>query len=288
MNDIILRRENLGLSWGQDPFDMLYQMNPEIASLALAHIDGILTPEILPYVARFRELQSDEKIALMQHITDNLRIDADVEMNNAIYRTQQNIVRLQTEGVIEKAKIDGAALLDVSRLKYASRVKIVQEQVDGQKYISDNQLKATYIEAQALRDSIIKSEEIKALARENVSKNDLVARVKEAEYNYLARINEAETIRSIEDQRNTSSVVESYLTTQGEMYRALIDYQIRMRELDSEESKAAYGGLAKMTGSACNLLGKREDIQEVSVDAETPVGQVKLNVKLNKDKNDKK
>jgi len=262
-----------------DPIDALWRINPEIASLAYANRNGLLKPEILPYVARFRELQTTEKLGLLSYFTENSRIESNERINGVISRTQENIVRLKEGGAIERTKIEGQTLIDVSKLKYESRVRIVNAQMEGQRYLSDNQLRATHIEAQALRDSIISSERIRAIARMKESSDNLEGIIKTAEFNYLSRFNEAENLRATEDQRITADVVAAYLSVQGELYRDFMNYQIQIGKLKSRELGKTYEGLAKMTKSVCALLAQK-DAREVSIDAETPSGPIKLNVRL--------
>jgi len=262
-----------------DPIDAMWMINPEIASLAYANRNDLLKPEILPYVARFRELQTVEKLGVLNYLTENSRIELNERVNKVISRTQENIARLQESGAIERSKIEGQTLIDVSKLKYESRVRIVNAQMECQRYLSDNQLRATHIEAQALRDSIISSERIRAIARMKESSDNLEGVIKTAEFNYLSRFSEAEALRAIEDQRITADVVSAYLSVQGELYRSFMNYQIQIGKLKSQERSETFRGLAKMTKSVCVLLAEK-DAREVSIDAETPSGPIKLSVRL--------
>lgn len=66
------------------PLDVLHRVNPEIASLAYADNSGVMSPEVRPYVALFRKLQSDEKIALIESVTRKYGYDAQITINRIV------------------------------------------------------------------------------------------------------------------------------------------------------------------------------------------------------------
>lgn len=304
---------------GYDPFDALWRINPEIASIACANRDGILKTEIMPYVARFRELQTVEKLGVLDFLTENNRIGADERMNRVINQTHENIATIREGGAVERTRIRGETAIETTRLKYDAKVRIVNAQVEGQKYISDNELAATYIEAEALRDIIITSEKVRAVARmkesddkrrgiEKVAEYDFMARSKEAdaevegeairavarmkesddrlrgvvrkaELNYMARIKEAEVLRANEDEKSAQAVIVAYLSAQEQLMRYFFDYQMQRAKLKTARLKDAYEGLANLVKPSFELLAKK-DAKRLTIDALTLSGPIKLDIKL--------
>jgi hypothetical protein len=262
----IIRTDNLV---AYDSLDVLAHINPEIASLAYANKSGILTPEILPYIARFRELQTVDKLGLLNHIAECSRIDADERKNQVICDTQLGITKLREkgsttrtfmheQGETERMDLMCGAAVDINKLKYEANVRIIQEQMNGARYISDNQLRATHIQAEALRDSIIRGEEIRAMAKVRESQNTLIAVVKKAEFEYLARLGEAEALRAMGDQRMTAQIVARYLSVQASMYQQYLAHQLKKVEFVQ----------SSQTASKLKILS--HPIEEIVVRCESP------------------
>jgi hypothetical protein len=230
-----------------DPFDVLYHINSEIASLAYAHKAEILTPEILPYVAHFRSLQSNEKIALlgamvdklgiesnerialMGEITTRYGIDSDERKHNRSedglnFRTRiqaqtlDGICAREQAGMTEREIIHANSAYDLQKIKYEARRLIVENQGNVQKYLSDNEVKATQIEAEALAGAIRFSAE----ARRDGELGKANARVREAEIAYASGIARAEKMRDIASINQRGQITKAYIEAQAGIMRASV------------------------------------------------------------------
>ena len=273
-----------------DSLDVLAHINPEIASLVYANKSGILTPEILPYMARFRELQTVEKLGLLDHIAECSRIDADERKNQVVQVTKLGITKLREDGKTtrtfmhesgetERTGLMCRAAVDINKLKYEANVRIIQEQMSGARYISDNQLEATHVQAEALKYSIVRGEEIKAMARIKESQNNLAGIVKKAEFEYLARLGEAEALRAIGDQRMTAQIVARYLSVQASMYQQYLAHQLKKAEFVQRNTEAIYGNVADIVRSACQTLSDNGN-KKLTISGELPNGPIKLEFNL--------
>ncbi len=238
------------------PLDALYKINPEIASLAYANKEQWLTPEVLPAIGLFRKMQRDEKIATIAAIVNALGIESeerkyellmhtnlDIErMGNETERrsidseekkhersmsTLEQITELQEAGSTERTGMITNTALEIQKLKYETDVKIVEQNMTGQRYLSDNELKATYIEAQALGDIIAFTEQTQAETQRRAIDAKLKERIIEAECEYLARIKEAESLRQIECHRDNSKTIQHYIDAQAEIMHAAITGEIQ-------------------------------------------------------------
>lgn len=132
------------------PMDVLYNINPELGALAYAHRHEILTPDLMPLIANFRELQSREKIEVMRSIIQKLGIEA-----------HEREIIAGINGEITKARISEEGL--------TTREGIIS---DREKYNSDNQLRGIRANAEAMlegervhsgRDKYISDNELKGL-----------------------------------------------------------------------------------------------------------------------------
>tara|TARA_Y100000310_G_scaffold333062_1_gene409858 strand:+ start:578 stop:1543 length:966 start_codon:yes stop_codon:yes gene_type:complete len=235
------RLRGIALS-SSNPLDALYAINPEIATLAYAHREKLLSSEILPYVARFRELQSEEKIALIGGLVEKLRIETEGEVAKYRVDGQVEIVRTSEAGLTRRAEIERDSLKDLHKLKYDAEVKMLQAHIDGQKYLSDNQLQATHIEAEAHRHAIETTERLRAETARRVSSDRLEERVRSAAIEFAGRMREAEILREREHRQALSEVARTYIEKQTELCLATFEAEVKMAAMFVEVEKARIGG----------------------------------------------
>lgn len=283
-------------------FDALASVNPEIAAITYANRAGILQPEVMPLIANFRTCQRDERIAALGAIVEHARIGADERMNLVINRTKERITGLQETGKIRRielreagatartalhetgltrrTELECSAAMLISRLKYETDVQIVREQSSTRRYISDNQLKATYIEATALRDSIIATERFRAITKMKESGDRLAEAIRKSEMDYLARIKEAEELRARDYEKDASGVVEAYLMVQAQTHRNMLRYQLHLARLRLGETKATYEGTAQIAGYLTDVLKARPNTKSASLTAKTLAGDIQVRIDL--------
>jgi hypothetical protein len=232
------------------PIDALYNINPELGTLAYVYRNKILTPELMPLFARFRELQSNEKIELMRFIVQKLGIEANEReiiagINGEINRTKisedskTDRIRFIQNGLTEReniiAKRENYASdnqrrgVEIQGKSIVDREKIIAEK---ERYFSDVQLKGIEIQSKSelevqkmkcLTDAKIYEDRMKG--QMYVSDNEAEARKIEA----LARKDSivlAEQIRSGTLEKISANQLEAKVRT------ALIQTNARIREAE--------------------------------------------------------
>lgn len=213
-----------------DAGDLWFYQNPELASFAYAYRDRLIRPEILPTFSKFRELQAAEKISFGEQLTQRIisadqraiqffEVESDVEKQRLATNSLEEVTREVQSGLTrrELAKIDGA--LKTQMMKYDWRKQVVDAHLQGQKYLSDNELEATRIEAEAIGTAIMFTVAAQRDVRLGVAHSNLLARSQEAQYEYLTKIAEAESIRGISVDNNNARIIEQYLQSQVEIFR---------------------------------------------------------------------
>lgn len=254
-NDI----RNIALT-SSDPLEALYRINPEIATLAYAHKENLLDSRILPYVTRFRELQSDERIALVHGLVEKHRIDVFGDVSK--YRVDGNVrmtqiqeegettrteliqggltrrTELTEHGLTERKKIEAQGLFDLQKLEYEARVRMLHDHIEGQKYLSDNQLRAVYVETEAYKYAIESRERIRAESQMQISKDRLEEKVRLATIEFAKKIKEAEIHRNTARHKNRTEVVLAYIQSQTQLcfdaFQKQFEIGIADRRLDEK------------------------------------------------------
>ena len=140
------------------PLDVLYNINPELRSLAYARRAEILTPDLMSLFAKWRELQSQEKIAAMKCIVERLGIEA-----------HEREIIAGINGEITRTRISEDA--ETGRVHLIQRGLTERESIIAgrENYNSDNQLRGIQAQAKAMMDR----ESIIAGKDRYVSDNDL-------------------------------------------------------------------------------------------------------------------
>lgn len=273
-----------------DPLDLLWRMNPEIGSLAYAHRGELLSNDLLPYVAHFRSLQSDEKIALLRAMTERAGIDADERkhnygvnaterMNSLNVSSRGKIATITQEGLTRRQQIVAQNMLDLQKTKYEAKYRIVQANIGSQKYISDNELEAVRVEAEAIAGAIEFSTQMQRDAMLGASQMDMETRIKEAEFSYLSKLVEAERIREATLVKGRVEVIEAYLSAQGEILRASAIGEAMVAQAQANIDVASYKALAEFAKSGAKLLGER-GCKRVKLKGSTPNGPISLEIYL--------
>ncbi|MFH0701076.1 MAG: hypothetical protein V2A62_01425 [Candidatus Woesearchaeota archaeon] len=313
-NDLTCQEGSRSLSNLQmdHPLDVLYRVNPEIASLAYANRENWLTPEIMPQIAQFREYQMHEKIALLDFIVERSAIDsneriqmeaqrtmeaiAQIEQDGAVrvetirtdgmveaqrirYNSETEMVRIQSRAAVDIRKIEcdtdttiSLAALDVQKMKYEIDVKMMQEHIAGQRYLSDNQLKATCIEAEALRDAIIFSETARAMSEDKKTEAQLRQAIHQAETTFMARMYEAEMMRQDHHDERIARITETYIITQGQIMRDSILAKIEATRIKGEAEKESYRTIESIARSALEL----SDSKRTAVRGASKYGRIEV------------
>lgn len=208
------------------PLDLLHQINPEIATLAYADNSGIISPEILPYIALFRKLQSDEKIELIRGMTQRYGYDAQITINRDNEDGMIMRTRLREDGMTERGINGGQTLVDLAKLKYDFGRAVVADHVDGQKYLSDNELMGLRYETEAQVECVRLSETLRAETAQQLSRNELEGIIVASERNYAGLIRQAEIARGMGKDTNQKEITIAYIEGQVGINRAMIEFHI--------------------------------------------------------------
>lgn len=287
-------------SWLQcyDPYDILWEANPEICALAYADKEKILSPELMPYIALFRRLQSDEKINLTREMTQRLAIKADVVKQKIVGTTLQNLETLTQNGLTTREQIRAdtrknesnniltATLAEVEALrysemmKYETKLKIAEDYVAGQRYISDNELEAVACEMNAIKDALICTEQIRAGTLARKIDAQLIERTKTMEYNYLAKIAEAETLRARDRLQQNTEITNNYITQRTMILKALVDLEIENARQKCMTDAEAYKTLCSIMHDCAEILKSKADAREIIIVSTLPSGQLTLEIKV--------
>ena len=246
------------------PFEALASINPELAAVAYAHRDGLIRPEVLPYLTRFRELQSDEKIAIVKAMTLRYMADSEVRKEEIVQtgKTRRTEIkgdvtkylsdnelkstkvreagltirkgmdcdaRIYEAGAVRDASIHESseetervrrkaeALEYVQKLNYEVSVRAIEAHLEGQKYLSDNQIKGLHIEATARLRAIKFTEQIRAETARGISRDKLEEKIKLAAIDYAKGIRAAEIERNKTLHTNNSKIAEVYIENETKL-----------------------------------------------------------------------
>ncbi|MDP3986644.1 MAG: hypothetical protein Q8P81_00255 [Nanoarchaeota archaeon] len=233
------------------PFESLYRVDPSMVTTAYARRNRLLTPQFLPYVEGYRDLEPNERVALTRALVEMHRMkssgevarfetDGKVRMvhthetnetgrvkiretnETARTNTTQRGLTVRTElseqGLTRRKQIELQGSLALQKIEYEARVQMVKDHIDGQKYLSDNRLKAVYAEAEAFRYAIETRERLRADVEKSVSRDRLEERVKVATAEFAAKIKQAETHRGILQDRNLMEMASQYLQNRTQLY----------------------------------------------------------------------
>lgn len=249
------------------PLDLLYRVNSEIASLAYADKSGVMNPGVRPYVALFRKLQSDEKIALIEGMTRKYGFDAHITIN----RDTQNAT---TEREIIKSK----NLVDLAKLKYDFGRAVVSDHIEGQKYLSDNELRAVRLESEAQVECVRLTETLRADTSRQLSRDKLEEIIRSSEMKYASLIRQAEIERGMNRDGNRKEIAMAYIREQAKINRAMIEFHIAEVQAKARIGEAYYKSMGEIEKEGIRFLqetGRNRfsfrgsgDIGELNIDIE--------------------
>ncbi len=208
------------------PLDVLHKINPEIASLAYADSAGVIGPEIRPYVALFRKLQSDEKIALIEGMTRKYGFDAQIEINRESEYGMTTRTGMREDGMTQRGINEGRTLVDLAKLKYEFGRAVMTDHIEGQKYLSDNELRGVRFEAEAQVECVRLSETLRAETAQQLSRNELEGIIRSSELKYAGLIQQAEIARGMNRDSNRKEIAIAYIREQASINRAMIEFRI--------------------------------------------------------------
>ena len=260
-----------------DPVDALWSMNPELATLAYAHRNKWLTPDVLPAIVKFRGMQSDEKMGLLQAIVDKCSIESDERKNMVNSVSAQNIVASMQAGETARESMRTEAALEAQRLKYEVRWHLINQQFEGAKHLSDNELKAVAIEAHAIYETITESEKIKAYAQVAEKHLEVQQRIQSIEIAYVAKMKEAELVRAATTPKFASEIVVEYLRMQAEMMRYAIEANLCESRERSSFEQSIYRAFADTARSLADVL---KSTKKSSVLFSGEAGDKKINLRM--------
>ncbi|MCD4771239.1 hypothetical protein K8R30_02355 [archaeon] len=211
------------------PLDVLYKINPEIASLAYADSSGVMSPGIRPYVALFRKLQSDEKIALIDGMVRKYGFDAQIEIN----RESEN-------GMTQRGINEGKNLVNLAKLKYEFGRAVVKDHIDGQKYLSDNELAGVRLESEAQVECVRLTETLRSETSRQLSRDKLEGIIRSSELKYAGLIRQAEIARGMGRDNNRKEIAIAYIKGQVSINRAMIEFYIEEVKMKAVVESAYY------------------------------------------------
>lgn len=288
-----------------NPLDILYHVNPEIAALAFANKESILTPEIMPLIANFRSMQSEERKTAIRELTKKLGIEAheretlaeissriDINrMSETQYTKRVDIIdsgttereRIRRESSLEqvvqlseaevrKTLSNNKSAVEIEKMKYFALMKMVNDYNNGNKYISDNDYKARKFEAEAQKEVIMFVESIRSGTMREISANQINGLIKQTEM--LASYNLQKTRMS-----NDKEIEIARINQQTTMYSELMRV-----ECEKAKSLGIIGKASWDTAEKGLELGTLALIQanktEYSADIKSNFGNLSLKINI--------
>lgn len=225
------------------PLDALYDLNPEIATLAYAHREKLLSPQILPYVARFRELQSDERIATIGALVEKLKIETGAEVAKYGVDGQVEMTRLSEDGLTtrtgivqdgltKRTKMESEVKFDYQKKMHELGMHHLDSQVEMTRFSEDGLTRREEIRMNGLRDlqKLKYDANVRMLqshidGQKYLSDNQLKATHVEAEA-YKQAMQTRESIRAETERRVSKDRLEEKIKT------AAIEFVGKIREAE--------------------------------------------------------
>lgn len=273
-----------------NPLDILFTQNPEVASIAYANRANVLTPDILPSMEHFRTCQMNEKVKIAQEITNRLGIDAHEREVRAWIEGNVETTQLTQGGLTERQRIAANSqnhqsdnqlkavtaasemTRDVQKLKYATAAKIYNDHVDGMKYLSDNEVKAKKLEAEAIRDAVMFTEEMRRGAIEQVSADRLEKATRVAMIRSNQKLQEAEIARD-------GKIQLAYIQQETERNWAMMNLETERARSLGLIGVACYDAIGRGFQSAAQLL-MQSGKSHYHASMRSEFGNIELDVKI--------
>lgn len=234
MTDLEPYYGNLSVVRTWDPVDLFFAHPDNMAAAAYAIENGLITPEMLPLVANYRNASRDEKIHFWKEGTKRMGIEAHEREINAIVDGKMNMVRIVQDGesyrmeLVQKAEnyrkgIEERGLTDRVRIVQDERTKRQSMLIDGRKYeidkIAENTLKLE--ELKYKRDLAIWNG--RNDVTRHVSDNELEARLVQA----VAGVNKIKFAKEFELER-------AKYISDNELKEKSLEYQALLRKAEIE------------------------------------------------------
>jgi len=297
----------------RNALDIMYDVNPEIASLIYADGEGMISPENRPLVAGFRKLQSDEQIAFIEGMTKKYGYDtmydmnqdsedgkdyrAELEENGKDYRTEIMLdsadyrAELEEDGMYDRTKLmedgmtirqvnNGKNLLDLAKLKYDFGQKVLEDHLGTERYLSDNELKAVRFEALAQAKSIKLIHTLQSNTAKQLSKDKLEGIIQTSEIESVRLIRQAEELRGMGQDANRKDITVAYIKEQAGINRALIKAHIAEGNSNAKMVSAYYGAVKQIGSKVGTALIKSNDKKKIKIRSKGEHGNLNLDIEV--------
>lgn len=249
---------------GRHPFDVMHGLSPEITELIHLDNQGVLSPEVRPLIARFRDSESRERVAAIEAMAAVCGFSASL-----------GIVRVQESGKVERAKIGAQTAIRLQEMKGNLARAISKDHLDGMKYLSDNALRATVYEAQAYTGTVRFVESIRAGTMRQLSADRLAEAIRKAELDYLGNLARAETERAGSLLAARRDVINAYLEAQAKINREAILASVEHDRADAR-NKESYFRAAEALGKEGFAFLRETGCEKVVVVLEGSHGDMRL------------
>lgn len=272
----------------QHPIDALYVTNPEFATVAWANKAGWLSPQVLQILPALRTAQAHENIEFLRAMVQKHAIDADERKNKIVQQTLEGITRIQqegritveelhTKGVVQGEQVRAQCAIDALKLKYTMNCQMLTQQIEGQKYLSEIQLKAVYREAEAYKEAIVLTERIRAESQDKRTEAGLIAIIKQAELSYRSKLVEVENLRKIESKKDVTAIINTYLFLQSQILRDSLSIEAEKTKSTAESYKASYGTLTDVIKAGAEVLKSRQ-AKKITIHGKTSHGNIDVDL----------
>ncbi|MFT4311729.1 MAG: hypothetical protein ACMXYF_00690 [Candidatus Woesearchaeota archaeon] len=245
------------------PIEVLGALNPEIAGVAYARKEGLMDNGLLPYVAAFRERQTEEKGQILDYMLGRFKIESDERQRGVIAKTAERLEQLRSEGFVKGVEISQAGQnyrsdrfaqsTDFANILHAqtqqatsandlqARMAEVQASVNLARHHSDNMLAARKLEYELGRETWERRNELEL----RLSKNKLKAVDLEAQANQRA-VFFTETMRALTDTTKSKNELQASLAqadalvrTSEYEYLAKCEEALNLRKIENKRIKSA-------------------------------------------------
>jgi len=219
---------------------------------------------------KIHENSLTERVRIENNSNSDIAKLAILEESNRSKISHESSIRhaeIVNEGLTERTKHDREAYSDIMKTKYAFNRHIIQEHINGQKYISDNELKALSVEAESQKEIIVFTESIRHGTLLQLSNDELEAKIKAAELKYTKSIQEAEVIRDTIFDSNRKEIVNCYVTEQSKIIRAMFAQEIELKALETKKVMKGYESVDNAVAMAAKLLMERKDLDSITINA---------------------
>lgn len=295
-NEISYPQQSTALSYlyGQEtPLQILNQLNPEIAAITYASINGLFSKDLIPLLVDFRQCQAHEKIARLGAFVDTLAIKADESKAKILAKTKERVGELEREAIIAQASIASDAHVRGQKIEYDAKRDIAS--VQGAAIVKKEELRSkTSLDIQILKNQneryaidqksadelaklklaeyVASQQAAASITKEAIHCNTaLEIRKMEYELNRCVLENDKQTKKYLSDNeikaleletQALKDVVLTHVTYQKEMHANELDAKVR-----TEINKAEKEYLAKIKKAELSRLGNEHHDRALVIEA---------------------